>query len=216
MVWAFVLAGWFYYQRSTGLGTVATLQRFIDGARGGWWAFSVFIVVYTIRPLVLFPASLLTVAGGLLFGPLLGIVATVVGANASALFAYWLARSLGFDPSGQTDAGEGVLGRWAERMRAESFLTVLLMRLAFLPYDLVNYGAGFLRIRPGAFLLATAIGSLPGTISFTLAGASIESLEQGPSGVDPWVLAASALLFFVSVLLAPLVKRGEMVRFQEA
>lgn len=214
-LWAVALGGWVVYQRSTGVGSLEMLERFIDLARGGWWGFIAFVVVYALRPLLVFPASLLTVAGGLLFGPVVGIVATVVGANASAMVAYWLARWLGFDVLAQTGADDGVLGRWAGRMRTESFLTVLVMRLVFLPYDLVNYGAGVLRIRPGAFLAATAIGSLPGTISFTLAGASIESLGDGPSGVDPWVVSASAVLFAASVLIARLVKRSEMVSVQD-
>ena len=97
-------------------------------------------------------------------------------------------------------------------MRRNSFESVLLMRLAFLPYDGVNYAAGFLKIRPVAFLLATAIGSLPGTVSFSLAGASIESLSDGPSGVDPIVLVASVVLFVVSIVISRIVKRRELLK----
>jgi len=206
--WASAIVGWVLYQRSTGLGTVGSLQHFIDGARGQWWALLAFVAVYAIRPMVLFPASLMTIAGGLLFGPVIGIATTVIGANASAMVAYWLARSLGFERDKDPDTA-GLLARWSTRMRNDSFETVMLMRLAFLPYDLVNYAAGFLRIRPIAFLLATAVGSLPGTISFSLAGASIESLEDGPSGIDPLVLVASITLFVVSVAVSRLVKRRE-------
>lgn len=206
--WASAVIGWVLYQRSTGLGTVGALQEFIDGARGEQWALLAFVVVYAVRPVVLFPASLMTIAGGLLFGPVVGIAATIVGANASAMVAYWLARSLGFERQ-QDPETAGLLSRWSTRMRQDSFETIMLMRLAFLPYDLVNYAAGFLRIRPIAFLLATAIGSLPGTISFTLAGASIESLADGPSGIDPVVLVASVVLFVLSVAVSRYVKRRE-------
>lgn len=207
-VWAAAITGWFLYQRSTGLGTVGSLQAFIDDARGAWWALLAFMAVYAIRPLILFPATLMTIAGGLLFGPVLGIVATVVGANTSAMVAYWVARSLGFESVAEAETN-GLLSRWSTRMRNESFVTVLLMRFAFLPYDLVNYAAGLLRIRPLSFLAATALGSLPGTVSFTLAGASIESLEEGPSGVDSKVLIASAAIFVVSLSISWFVKRRE-------
>ena len=209
--WLGAVVGWVLYQRSTGLGTVGTLQSFIDSANGAWWAFLVFVAVYAVRPLVLFPATLMTIAGGLLFGPVVGVIATIIGANASAMVAYWIARSLGFD--GFSDGeNAGLLHRWSNRMRDESFVTIMLMRLAFLPYDFVNYAAGFLRIRPMSFLLATAIGSLPGTISFTLAGASIESLEDGPAGIDPTVLIASVVIFILSVALSRIVKRREAQR----
>lgn len=207
--WLSAVVAWVVYQRSTGLGTVGALESFIDAVRGEWWALLLFILIYAIRPLVLFPASLMTIAGGLLFGPIVGIGATIVGSNASAMVAYWLARSLGFETEPNAEA-QGILARWSTRMRDESFVSIMLMRLAFLPYDLVNYAAGLLRIRPVAFLLATAIGSIPGTVSFTLAGASIESLSDGPAGIDPIVLFTSVALFVVSVGLSRIVKRREL------
>jgi len=206
LAWAAAALGWFLYQRSTGLGTAEALQSFIDTTRGAWWALAAFVAVYAVRPLVLFPATLMTLAGGLLFGPVIGILATVLGANASAMVAYWIARSVGFERENDPDTA-GLLARWSTRMRNDSFVTVMIMRLVFLPYDLVNYAAGFLRINPGSFLLATALGSLPGTIAFTLAGASIQSLDEGPSGIDPVVLIASVVVFLVSVGISIVIKR---------
>lgn len=204
VAWLSAVVGWILYQRSTGLGTIGAADSFIEAVRGKWWAVALFIVVYALRPLVLFPATLMTIAGGLLFGPVVGIATTVIGANASAMVAYWMARTLGFEPD--TD-GAGIVSRWSARMREESFTTIMIMRMAFLPYDLVNYAAGFLRIKPWSFLLATAIGSIPGTISFTLAGASIDSLADGPAGIDPRVLAISVVLFTVSIAISRVVKR---------
>ena len=143
--WVSAVAGWVIYQQSTGLGTLGAAQSFIDVVRGQWWAIGAFIVVYAARPLVLFPASLMTIAGGLLFGPVVGVIASVVGANASAMVAYWLARSLGFERADDPETA-GIIARWSQRMRRESFVTVMVMRFAFLPYDLVNYAAGLLRI----------------------------------------------------------------------
>jgi uncharacterized membrane protein YdjX (TVP38/TMEM64 family) len=210
VAWLSAVIGWVVYQRSTGLGTTGALQEFIDTAGGAWWALLAFFVVYSVRPLVLFPASLLTIGGGVLFGPVVGVAATVAGANASAMVAYWLARSLGFQSEGSEEA-QGILARWSTRMRSESFTTVMVMRLAFLPYDLVNYAAGLLRIRPLSFLAATAIGSLPGTIAFTLAGASVGRIEDGTAGLNSTVLVASAVLFVVSVGIAQYMKRSQDV-----
>ncbi len=77
-------------------------------------------------------------------------------------------------------------------MRDNSFETVLIMRLLFLPYDLVNYASGILRLRWLPFLLATALGSLPGTVSFVLLGASIDTVDDGLGGVDPAILVAAS------------------------
>jgi uncharacterized membrane protein YdjX (TVP38/TMEM64 family) len=50
-----------------------------------------------------------------------------------------------------------------------------------------------------SFLTATALGSLPGTVSFVLLGASLERLDQGIKGLDHRVLAGSLVLFLASL-----------------
>ena len=84
------------------------------------------------------------------------------------------------------------------------------MRFLFLPYDLVNYMAGFLRIEWRAFLLASFLGSLPGSIAFILFGASLQGgVIEGTPSLDPWTLAASIAIFGGSLVLARLLKQRE-------
>ncbi len=96
---------------------------------------------------------------------------------------------------------------YTTRLREHSFETIFIMRLIFLPYDLVNYLAGFLRIQWIPFIVATALGALPGTLAFTLFGASIERFDGGIPALNPWVLAASVALFLVSLALSRIIKR---------
>lgn len=170
-----------------------------------------YIAVYLARPIVLFPASVLTVVGGILFGPVLGVAVVVVAANASAMIAYGVGRLLGRAP-GTSDAATtseeaSLVRRWSSRMRDNSFETVLIMRLLFLPYDLVNYVSGVLRLRWLPFLLATALGSLPGTVSFVLLGASLDRVDEGLGGIDTPTLVAGIAIFVVSLLVARLLRR---------
>ena len=174
-----------------------------------------YILLYAIRPLTLFSSVLLTLAGGFLFGPAWGVVYTVIGANLSATVAFFVGRYFG---SGVLDDGEaqGFVQRYARRMRENSFETVLIMRLIFLPYDLVNSLAGFLRIHFGAFILATIIGSIPGTIAFVFLGASLSPDEitamfttgEVPS-LDWRILAISFVMFVVSIVLSRVMRRRE-------
>jgi uncharacterized membrane protein YdjX (TVP38/TMEM64 family) len=174
-----------------------------------------YIVIYALRPLTLFSATLLTVAGGFLFGPVWGVVYTVIGANLSATVAFFIGRYFG---QGLLDdeSSSGWMQHYARRMRQNSFETVLIMRFIFIPYDLVNYLSGFLRISYGAFLLATALGSIPGTISFVLLGSSLAPEQVAnlfltgelPS-LDWRLLAVSALMFVVSIALSRYFKRRE-------
>ncbi len=205
-LWVGAIGGWFWHLQSSGSSPTDSMQAVVDAARGAWWAPLLYIAAYAARPLLLFPASIITIAGGILFGPWWGTLIVVIASNLSAMIAYHVGRSLTSPPGGD-GSSTTLMARWSRRMEQESFLTVMVMRLAFLPYDLVNYACGFLRIRPGAFLAATAIGSFPGTLSFVLAGASIERIDDGLSGFDPKVFVASVVLFVVSLFVAKALQR---------
>ncbi len=212
-IWVGAIISWQVYQSSNDLSTTETAQRFIDTVGSAWWGVFAYILVYLARPIVLFPASILTIVGGVLFGPVLGVIVVVVAANASAMLAYGVGRLLGRTPGAdetEPDAEElSFAKRWSNRMRNNSFETVLIMRLLFLPYDLVNYLSGVLRLRWLPFLLATALGSLPGTVSFVLLGASLDRIDDGLGGIDATTLVASIFIFAVSLLIARLLRKRQ-------
>lgn len=81
-------------------GTATFLYQWVDVSPGdirdyiiqfGWLAPLIYILLFTVRPLILFPTSVLSVAGGLAFGMLPGVIYTVIGATLSALVAYYVA-----------------------------------------------------------------------------------------------------------------------------
>ncbi len=212
-IWLGAIVSWQIHQSSNGLSATETAQQFIDTVGGSWWGIFAYMLVYLARPIVLFPASILTIVGGILFGPVVGVLVVVLAANASAMIAYGVGRLLGRVP-GTTDAATetdptSFVRRWSNRLRDNSFETVLIMRLLFLPYDLVNYVSGILRLQWLPFLLATALGSLPGTVSFVLLGASIDRLDEGIGGIDPSTLVVGLAIFVVSLALARLLRRRQ-------
>lgn len=204
-----LLGGYQLYAWRSGL-TPVEAGRVLAGFMGnGVTGALVYLAVYTVRPLILFPASVLTVGAGFVFGPVLGVTLTVVGSNASAMVAYLVGRYFGEGLVGT----ESVIQRYTRRLRENSFETVLTMRFVFLPYDLVNYLAGFLRIAPLPFILATALGSLPGTVAFVLLGASLDTdFAVGALGFDPWLLLASAIIFVLGIAISRYFKRRERRR----
>ena len=213
IAWAVVAVLWMRVQRGADAGAVATLQRAVDAARGAWWAVPVYVALGVARPLVFVPATLLTIAAGMLFGPVLGLAAAMVAANGSALLGYLIGRVLGPDglaaeaPAPGSGGARAALSGWTDRLRTNSFEAVLLMRLLFLPYDAVHYLAGYLRVRSLPFLTATALGSLPGTVAFVLAGSSIERLDAADLRIDRRALAASVVVLVGSLVLARVLRR---------
>jgi len=207
LFWLMALGLYQWYAARNGLSPLDVVRHLIGFLGHSIYGPLLYIAVYAVRPLLLFPASLLTLAGAFVFGPVWGMLLVIIGSNASALLAYTVGRFFGH---GLVQGGaDGVVQRYADRMRTHGFETVFLMRLLFVPYDAVNYLAGFLHIHWLPFIAATALGSLPGTAAFVLFGASIKSFDGGLPSFNPIVLVASVALFVASLVVSRLFKRRE-------
>lgn len=207
--WLLALGGYQWYAWRNDLSSLAVAQQLIGVLSNSAYGPLLFIALYMLRPLLLFSAALLSIAAGFVFGPVWGVVYTLIGSNSSATVAYVVGRFFGRGLLTGAQA-TSLVQRYAERLRSNSFVAVMIMRLIFLPYDLVNYLAGFLRIDYRAFITATILGSIPGTFAFVLAGASIQGdFRDGQPGFDPRVFAASLAIFGISLLVARYLKRRE-------
>lgn len=207
-VWLGLLAMYFGYTLSQNLSPLDVATRLADFLRSSVWGPLLYIVLYVVRPFIFFPSTVLTVLGGHVFGPTLGVLYTILASNASTALAYLLGRFFGkglIPEAGTTNWIE----RYTARLRDRSFETVLIMRFIFLPYDLVTYVAGFLRIKFLPFLLATALGSIPGTLAFVGFGASIERFDGSLPALNPVTLLLSLAVFALSLLLAQWFRRRE-------
>jgi len=163
---------------------------------GVWKAASLYILIYALRPFLLFPATLLTVTSGLLFGPLLGILFTIIGENASANVAFSVARWFGRDWAKKK--AEISLHKWEKRLAANGLVTVLILRLLMLPFDPVNYGCGLTAVSHRDYAIGTFVGILPGLIAFVLLGGI------GSAGVQHRMLlfVGSVVFLILGIMLA--------------
>lgn len=208
--WAALLATYQWYASANHLSPIEVVQRLLAFMNDGLWGPLVYILLYAIRPLILFPSTVLTLAGGFVFGPVLGVLYTVIASNISSTIAFFVGRYFGKGLLAD-DGSDGLIQSYARRMRANSFETVMIMRFIFLPYDAVSYLAGFLRIQFLAFILATALGSIPGTIAFIGFGASIESFNGSLPRLNPATLGFSVVIFIASIVLARIFKKREEI-----
>jgi uncharacterized membrane protein YdjX (TVP38/TMEM64 family) len=210
VAWGALLVAYLVAMRATGLGPLGALQALVALLADHPAGPLAFALAYVLRPLLLFSATVLTVGAGHLYGPWLGFVVVLVGANGGALLAYGLARWLS-GPWATRLLASPRGGGLATRLRDRTFETVLTLRFLFAPYDAVNYLAGALRLRPVPFVLATALGSVPGSLTFLLFGASIGDLSALADGrlpsLDARALAASATLFVASLLASRALRR---------
>ncbi len=206
-LWCGLLGGYYWYAWQHGVSPLEAVQRLVELMTSSTLGPLVYVALYAARPLVLFPASLLTLAAGFVFGPVLGTLLVILGSNISASIAYVVGRYFGGRLL-DSERATGMTRRYTERLRENGFESVLMMRLVYAPYDLVNYLAGSLKIRWTPFILATVLGSLPGTLSFVLFGASVEGDFTGEMPrLHPLLLLTSALIFAGSLLLSMYLKR---------
>lgn len=218
-IWIAIVASFIIYGYVTGTSPTDIVHDLV-GLMQTPYGTAIYIIIYAVRPLAFFSAAILTIAAGAIFGPVWGIILTIVGSNISASVAYALAFFLGKGVLDETSESSGIIANYANRMRRTSFETIVIMRFVFLPYDLVNYLAGFLRIKYVPFILATILGSVPGTITFVLAGASLKIddvlRENFRPEFNPWTLAGAAVLFVVSLGFSKWVKKREAQRLEQA
>lgn len=205
--WILCIYSFQYYRISNNLSYSDVLLRLIDFFTSTLWGPIIYMALYAIRPIVLFPATLLTALSGTLFGFWWGIIYTIIGENASANFAYWIGRFFGKDMKLE----DSLIGNWVETLRARPFGTVLFMRLFYMPFDLTNYGSGILKISWPAYFTATLIGIMPGLTTFVALGAALDLEHFNENGLtidafDPRFLALSVVIFIVSLGLSKILK----------
>jgi len=136
----------------------------------GAWAPVVYIAVYTIRPLIFFPATVLCLAGGLAFGPYWGTVYTMIGFMGDAVLAYGLGRYFGHRFVRRTDSR---IRQWSDRLVRRTFPTIATLRLIpIIPFDIVSYAAGMAKVRFLPYAVGTLIGTLPVTVAYSFLGSS--------------------------------------------
>ena len=215
-LWLLIGGGVWYYGSANNLTILEVAQLLADLFQTPFGAL-IFILVYAIRPLLLFSATVLTLVGGAIFGPVWGILIVAIGGNTSAMIAYGVGRYFGEGLISEDEGQSGWIQYYTQRLRQNSFETVLIMRLIFLPYDFVNYLCGFLKINWKSYLLATILGSLPGTIAITLFGSSLD-ISEGLTNpeLNPWTIVISVVIVVVSIVISRYLKKSQMNDLPEA
>ncbi|WP_270179148.1 TVP38/TMEM64 family protein [Alkalihalobacillus sp. CinArs1] len=140
----------------------------------GLYAPVIFLIACIGRPFILFPTSVLSIAGGLVFGPYIGTLLAVVGGSTGALLFFLAARKLGFKalPEALRKRGE----KLEKGLSEQGFAYVLLLRLVpFLHFDLVSYVCGVSNVDKKKYYFATLVGMLPGALVLNFLGASFLS-----------------------------------------
>ncbi len=195
--------GGFLLVRYTPVGTYLSregVERGLALLRGSPWAPAIFVAAYGVAMVLALPGTVLTLAGGALFGFWWGVVFNTLGANLGANGAFLLARWLGRD--GVERLAGDRLKKLDRASREFGFRGLFSLRLVpLIPFNALNFGAGLTAMSWGTYAAATALGILPGTVVYTMfADALLEGSQEASRQALIRVGVSAALLIFLSLL----------------
>jgi phospholipase D1/2 len=150
--------------------------------------------IFTIGTLVLMPVTLLIIATGATFGPILGFFYALCGSVVSAMVHYGLGRIAG-KQTVRRIAGSR-LGHVQRQISRHGFISLLFARIVpIAPFAIVNLVAGAIQIRVRDFLLATLVGMSPGILAVVVLGNQLQRALQDP-GIGNITLLMGLAIFF--------------------
>ncbi|MDR4474981.1 MAG: TVP38/TMEM64 family protein [Nitrospira sp.] len=175
-----------------------TLQAFADTNYVA--TVGIFIAAYTIVTGLSLPgAVILTLAGGFLFGAVLGTLFVNVGATTGATLAFLTARYVVQDTVEQKFGKS--LKPLQEGFAKNAFSYLLTLRLIPLfPFFVVNLVSGLTRVRVGTYIGATALGIVPGSFVYAYAGRQLGTINSLKEIASPNVILAFTLLGLLALV----------------
>ncbi len=152
-------------------------------ARLGLSGIVLFALVYALAAILFVPGSALTIGAGVIYGLGWGFVAVSAGSTLGAAGGFLIARYLA---RRRVEGWAAADPRFAAIDRAvgrEGWQIVLLTRLSpVFPYTLLNYLYGLTGVPFGAYILASWIGMMPGTVLYVYLGFAGRAVAQAATG----------------------------------
>ncbi len=177
----------------------------------GIWAPIMFIGVYTMATVLFLPGSVLTLAGGFIFGPYLGYAYSMSGAMIGCMLAFGLSRWVAHDFV--TKKVGGKLKVLNDGVAKEGWKFVAVMRLIpALPFNLLNYALGLTKVSFTGYALASLIFMSPGCFAYTYLGyLGMEAIEGEPADIIRKAFIGLSLIVVVAILpwLVKTLRKGD-------
>jgi len=191
IVWAFwpIKIGW------SGVTTIAGVVAQIQ-AWGPWAALGsiALMIAHSFLP---FPSEIITLANGMVFGPLWGSVITWVGSMLGAISTFGLVRLLG-RPFIYRMLSEGQVQRLSDWSSKQGGIALLFGRLIpVVSFNLLNYASALTDMSWWTYIWASGLGILPMTILLNVFGARVLTLT---SSTWIWLLSIALLALCMSIL----------------
>lgn len=178
--------------------------------QSGLFGYSLYILLFIIATLFLLPGSILVIAGGIVFGPLLGtllsLIAATLASSCSFLLARWLGPDLLLKYVGHSHTFQAI-----EKGIARNGIDFLILTrlIPLFPYNIQNYAYGLTTIAFWPYTLISALTTLPGIVIYTVMASDLAN--EGITLRFILQLCLAGLALFILVQLAKLYARHKHV-----
>ena len=171
----------------------------------GIWGGVAFMGIYILATIAFLPASLITLAAGVVFGVVWGSVYVFVGATLGAIAAFLVGRYLVRGWVSKKIAGNEKFTAIDRAVAKEGFKIVLLTRLSpVFPFNLLNYAFGVTGVSLWDYSIGS-IGMIPGTIMYVYIGSlagDLVNLDPAKQPIDltlKWIINIVGLVATIAV-----------------
>lgn len=169
---------------STGSGYTASwsildMERIVQIIRdSGRWGVLASLGLMMAHSFLPFPAELVAIANGMIYGSLWGFVITWSGAMLGAFLAFGVARGLGRQFVSRRISGSKLehFDNWLASKGVPALLFVRL--LPIVAFNLINYAAGLSKVSWWTFSWTTGLGIVPVTALMVVAGDRIYGMSS--------------------------------------
>lgn len=168
---------------------------------------AVFVAAYIVATALSFPgATVLTLAGGAIFGLYLGTSLVSIGSTVGATLAFLGSRFL-FRDLVQAKFSNRVEAINNNLQKDGAFYLFTLRLVPAFPFFLVNLVMGLTPIRTATYFLVSMLGMLPGTIVYVNAGTELANLKSASGILSPGLLFSFVLMGLLPILAKSVIGR---------
>lgn len=171
----------------------------------------VFIIIYAAATVLFLPGTPFTLVGGVIFGPILGLLYVVIGAGIGLSLAFLLARYFIRDTIYNKVKDNDTFQKIEKGVAENGWRILFITRLVpIFPFNLQNYIYGLTNINFITYSILSIILIIPGSAVYVLSAGAIASGE-GISKKNIILIGVAAIIFVILSFIPKLFsKKGEI------